>query len=529
MYIEKTNVSKSPEGMLKAELVNYYGLSAAEADILWERLENFVKEHFENCIFDNQTIRYAVSAAEPAGKPIKYCRLVPVKITLSKPSDKKIREESDPSHLREVLILRFTNESYRQGGLLSREDLSEILFVSTRTIKRAIKRLKVKGMDIPTRGLVKDIGPTISHKASIVELALKRYKATEIAFKTRHSLSSIARYVENFIKVVYLFEKDFPLDKISRVTKISEKVAVQYKSLYQKYLKDCSLKERLGELSGYIGPKKRGQKMTKGSASKQIYGPLQQKTLKNELIRYLIENYGFDSKPKIASAIVDDFISIYEDRMKDKERLAPGQILWPAVKKEERHGNGKTLARTTQRAVILTLVSASDLSDLADSVPLKEVTKKRIVRVIEEAFSQGGVLALSDVAVIFSKSTGRVSQLISEYQKEKDTVIPYRGNFHDIGRTVTHKAKIVSMHLKGCQTIEIARATKHAPGCVDRYLADFDRVKMLSKQGISVSEIAYLTSLSESLVYEYIHIIKEQLPDFYQAYCVNSNTIKPSD
>ena len=85
------------------------------------------------------------------------------------------------------------------------------------------------------------------------------------------------------------------------------------------------------------------------------------------------------------------------------------------------------------------------------------------------------------------------------------------------------------MHLKNYSTIEIARATKHAPNCVDRYISDFDRVKMLFKQKMSCSEIAYLTSLSESIVTEYINIIKEQLPDLYQAYCNNSNNIKPSD
>lgn len=264
--------------------------------------------------------------------------------------------------------------------------------------------------------------------------------------------------------------------------------------------------------------------MTKEKISKQIYGPLQKKTIKNELIRYLIENYGYGTKPKIASAIVSDFISIYEKATTDKSKLSAGQILWPAVLKSEKHGNGKTLAQTAQKTVILTLVDSSDLDSLSEGKPIKGITKKRIVRVIRQAFSQGGVLSLNDVAVMFSKSTGRISQLLSEYQKENDTVVPYRGNVHDIGRSITHKAKIVSMHLKGYQTIEIARATMHAPGCVDRYLADFDRVKMLFKKGIEASEIAYLTSLSESLVLEYIGIIKEQLPDFYQANINKSKT-----
>jgi hypothetical protein len=258
--------------------------------------------------------------------------------------------------------------------------------------------------------------------------------------------------------------------------------------------------------------------------SKQVYGPLQQKTLKNELIRNMIENYGYDTKPKIAQAIVDDFISIYEAGHVKKDRLSAGQIIWPAVRKEEKHGNGKTLAKTAQKTVMLSLVDSSDLCQLAGGTPLREVTKKRIVRIIEEAYSQGGVLSLTDVAAIFSMSVAKVSNLLSEYQREKDEVVAYRGNVHDIGRSTTHKVKIINMYLKGCSTIEIARATKHAPNCVDRYISDFDRIKMLCKQKMSLSEIAYLTSLSEGLVNEYINIIKEQLPDFYQAYYGTSNT-----
>ena len=46
---------------------------------------------------------------------------------------------------------------------------------------------------------------------------------------------------------------------------------------------------------------------------------------------------------------------------------------------------------------------------------------------------------------------------------------------------------------------------------------------------MSCSEIAYLTSLLEGFITEYINIIKEQLPDLYQAYCNNSNNIKSGD
>ena len=62
---------KSPEGMFKQDVIFGYGLSRVEAEALWDYVKNFVKEHYLACRFDNQIIFYAVSAGEPAGKPIK--------------------------------------------------------------------------------------------------------------------------------------------------------------------------------------------------------------------------------------------------------------------------------------------------------------------------------------------------------------------------------------------------------------------------------------------------------------------------
>jgi hypothetical protein len=60
---------------------------------------------------------------------------------------------------------------------------------------------------------------------------------------------------------------------------------------------------------------------------------------------------------------------------------------------------------------------------------------------------------------------------------------------YDIDRFIIHKAKIVSMHLKGYQTAGIVMATEiHASSSVDRYLADFDRFKMLFKRDMEASE-----------------------------------------
>lgn len=90
-------------------------------------------------------------------------------------------------------------------------------------------------------------------------------------------------------------------------------------------------------------------------------------------------------------------------------------------------------------------------------------------------------------------------------------MLPLRGVVHDIGRSITHKVKIINMYTQNYSTKDIARATSHAPSSVDRYIRDFQRVKILCGRGMILSEIAYITSLSENLVTEYIKIVKEQV------------------
>lgn len=245
--------------------------------------------------------------------------------------------------------------------------------------------------------------------------------------------------------------------------------------------------------------------------NKQIYGPLQQKTEDISLILHLIENYGYSTKPKVAEALIKDLMSIYAAFTKEKDSLKTGQILWPAVSIKEKHGNGKTLAQTKTINVVLSVLTDSDLKDLARGIKPPLALAKRIARIAEEAYSQGALLTQADIAAIFCISQPKVSQLVRGYQKDMGKVIPLRGLVHDIGRSITHKVKIIEMYTNGFSTKDIARAMSHTPASVDRYIRDFERVKLLLAKGMSPSEIAYITSLSASLVTEYIQIVKERM------------------
>lgn len=251
---------KSPEGMFKQDVIFGYGLSRVEAEALWDYVKNFVKEHYLACRFDNQIIFYAVSVKEPAGKPVKDCSLVPVKLTLYSHTDRKVRDKLGIVALREYIAKRLAREAYKQGGLLSQADLADILILDKSTVKRMVKKIKAKGGTVPTRGEIKDIGPGLSHKARIVELLLKRYQPTEVALKTKHSIGSITRYFENFIKVAYLFDEGFSPLKISYLSGISEKVVAEYIDLYTRFRKKPFYKDTIEEIKGYIAGKKGGSR-----------------------------------------------------------------------------------------------------------------------------------------------------------------------------------------------------------------------------------------------------------------------------
>ena len=53
---DTVDIVKSPEGCFKKNVIDGYGLSKVEADVLWDYVIKFVKEHYQDSRFDNQII-----------------------------------------------------------------------------------------------------------------------------------------------------------------------------------------------------------------------------------------------------------------------------------------------------------------------------------------------------------------------------------------------------------------------------------------------------------------------------------------
>lgn len=251
--------------------------------------------------------------------------------------------------------------------------------------------------------------------------------------------------------------------------------------------------------------------MLKREYAKNIYGPLQERTLRNVLIKKLSEGYGYSDKLEIAKLLVDDFLDTVDRFSPSVDKVKPGQMVWIARSDRDKQGYGKRSADTEAKMAVLSLVTEDDTDTLAKEGKIKQIKDKRMARLINEAKQQGMVLSLADLSAIMLLAPATLSKRTRRYQKETGKLLPTAGNVLDIGRGITHKRDVVELYAKGYNPLEIARMIDHELENVETYIEDMERVKILASK--DVQTIARLTGLSLSLVKEYLEIIRIYYPE----------------
>lgn len=250
------------------------------------------------------------------------------------------------------------------------------------------------------------------------------------------------------------------------------------------------------------------------------YRPQARKTLQHALIRFITREFPRLGGPWVIQLFVDKLLELVDTYRIARDRLTPGQTLWPAVALDERPGYRKSMAYTRQVPVVITLVNQDDVADLRANARRKDVRKRALVRAANDAYAQGGVLTVTDLDMLFHLSHGRVAEIIREYETETGEIVPRRGNVHDIGRTVTHKRIICrKAYLEGKPTHVIARETCHSPEAVDHYILNLARVHFATVQrGMTPEQTAFAIQVSLYLVEEFVKLIEEFGLDKQQVY-----------
>ncbi len=175
--------------------------------------------------------------------------------------------------------------------------------------------------------------------------------------------------------------------------------------------------------------------------------------------------------------------------------------------------------------VLLPLVTADDRQDrTAGKTPKGQTTaharerdKKRLAQIVQAAAAQGGLLTLPEVRGLLNKSYEVVRSYAAEWQAETGETLPLKGYQMDQCSRPTHKGAIVRLYEQGKEPPNIAYETGHALKSGERYLQDYERVKLLLKRGVAVSEISATIGRGERIVLEYVEIAREYHPELFEA------------
>jgi hypothetical protein len=129
--------------------------------------------------------------------------------------------------------------------------------------------------------------------------------------------------------------------------------------------------------------------------------------------------------------------------------------------------------------------------------------RHRLQRMAIEAFQQGGVLTVEDIANRLLNCGERTLVRDIKALKDKDICLPLRSTIKDMGRAVSHREMIVKRWLLGMEFSEISRQTNHSIEAIDNYVEKFKRVICLAKDNHEISTIAFLVKISVNLAQQY--------------------------
>jgi len=249
---------KNLEQLLLNRFLNHYGYEKGEitARAIIRDILKLVDDYFlvstldddQHHIHSGQLVYMAVPVDEypKRGKAIAQTRLKPVVLSFIADEDiAHIAHGFDSRSLRIKRLIRWVDEAFDQGALLSQLDLAILLGVTESVISQYVNEIQKEGKLLPTRGNIHDLSGAITHKREIITLYLEGYFTPEIALKTKHSNEAVDRYIKDYHRVQILWQNNITdLDQISQLTRLSKRVIQQYVDLLPEKIKKSISKNK---------------------------------------------------------------------------------------------------------------------------------------------------------------------------------------------------------------------------------------------------------------------------------------------
>lgn len=259
------------------------------------------------------------------------------------------------------------------------------------------------------------------------------------------------------------------------------------------------------------------------------YHAATQRTFRQAIIHLLEHEYKLVGSHKVIQMIADDVTDLRAEYYRDAARVGPGHIVWRGTLDEGRKPPaGRRAEDEPTVTAVLPLITAEDIAELAQGCPKgkhgriwsHERNIRRVVRLVKAGLDNPGgrlLLSLADLSLLVNRSIGTVRRCILSHFERTGELLPIKGYVLDQGSKPTHKGIILRLYEKGVAPPDIARITGHSLEAVDRYIKDYERVKVLLDKGLTANEISHAIGRGLRTVLQYHEIVIEFHPDLVPA------------
>lgn len=259
--------------------------------------------------------------------------------------------------------------------------------------------------------------------------------------------------------------------------------------------------------------------------SHEHYHAATQRTFRQAVIHLLEHEYKLVGSHKVIQMIADDIVELHREYYREADLVPPGHIAWRGTLNEGRKPpTGRRAGEEPTVTAVLPLITAEDIAELAQGCPkgkhqrawARERDIRRVARLMKAARDNPSgplLLALADLSLLLNRSIPSVRQYILEHFEQTGELLATKGYILDLGSRPTHKRIILRLYEQSVAPPDIARRTDHSLLAVDRYIKDYERVKVLLTKGLTVSEISQAIGRGLQAVVQYYKIVSEFHPD----------------
>jgi len=238
------------------------------------------------------------------------------------------------------------------------------------------------------------------------------------------------------------------------------------------------------------------------NTSLQKWNRLAQKQLDRQFINEIIK--GLQCSPFEAQAILESVYTVYAPYFETSGALKPGQLLFQVASIEA--APNTPLSECEQTTVVLTLDAGPEDLEIKQHHGIADLRRHRMQRLAHEAFQQGGLLTVEDLANRLLNCGERTLSRDLSVLRDHNIILPLRSTIKDMGRAISHRALIIEQWLQGKEYEHIAHITHHSIPSVQNYVGKFKRIVALAKQDFDIHAISFLVKVSATLAQQYYQL-----------------------